>query len=89
MNTSQHNNDKDRARVWTGSEFTQLMVEWHAAAANPAENSQTSGLHASRREINGRHVWVLLDRHDDVIEVAESRETLTADHPRAHIAVPD
>ena len=89
MNTSEHNNDNGRAHVWTGSEFTELMVRWHAALTDPAENSQTSGLHASRREINGRHVWVLLDRHDDVIEMAESRETLAADHPRAHIAVPE
>ena len=89
MSASEQPNDRIRTHLWTGSEFTELMVEWHAAMANPAENSQTSGLHASRREINGRHVWVLLDRHDDVIEVAESMEILAEDHPRAHIAISD
>ena len=75
--------------TWTGPEFTELMGEWRAATANPAENSRTSGLRASRREFDKGPAWVLLDRHGDVIQVAEAWETLVADHPRAHIEVQD
>lgn len=67
--------------------FDRTIVAWRSATAAPSDSDPNHGLRAYRQVIAGHSAWVLVDGQGGVVELADSLETLKADHPRARIEV--
>lgn len=63
-----------------------MMREWRTATEDPADAGRATDLHAHRRELGGRQVWVI-EENGQVVEVTDAIETLIADHPQVHVHV--